>query len=61
MSVAACIFERDFVSLYGTKCGPCCWAKELISTEAQMPLLLWLIGVPLTVVVLLMLFGVVNF
>jgi len=26
-----------------------------------MPILLWLIGVPITVVILLMLFGVVNF
>jgi hypothetical protein len=29
--------------------------------EAKMPILLWLVGVPLSIVVLLMLFGVIQF
>jgi len=29
--------------------------------EATMPILLWLLGVPLSIVILLMLFGVVSF
>ena len=33
------------------------WANE----EAAMPIILWLLGVPLSIVVLLMLFGVVSF
>jgi hypothetical protein len=29
--------------------------------EATMPIILWLLGVPLSIIVLLMLFGVVSF
>jgi hypothetical protein len=30
-------------------------------SEATMPIILWLLGVPLSIVILLMLFGVVSF
>jgi hypothetical protein len=35
--------------------------RRVENEEATMPILLWLLGVPLSIVILLMLFGVVSF
>jgi hypothetical protein len=32
-----------------------------VNEEATMPVILWLLGVPLSIIILLMLFGVISF
>jgi hypothetical protein len=38
-----------------------CLSRYVDRRRVRMPILLWLLGVPLTIVLLLMLFGVVHF
>ena len=44
----------------GTMCRPPMFKSHSNLENTHMPILLWLIGVPLSVIVLLMLFGVLH-
>ena len=44
----------------GNNCRPQVFKSDLNSWRAHMPILLWLIGVPISIIVLLMLFGVLH-
>ena len=41
-------------------CRPPMFKSDLNSWRVHMPILLWLVGVPISIIVLLMLFGVLH-